>query len=159
MLIAVNLNGDLAGESVVELNGTEVDIRQQLKEVQGFVYGDMTSVAVSPDGSRLAVAIQAERYADEGEPREGANADDPRGSVSIVTIGGDGSLSSNSVYFNASNDKTAMDNRSGKKDPEPESVVTGVVDGRTCAFIALERIGGMMVYDVTDPAQAARHYC
>ena len=28
------------------------------------------------------------------------------------------------------------------------------MDGRTYAFIALERIGGVMVYDVTDPAQA-----
>ena len=56
--------------------------------------------------------------------------------------------------FNTSNDKISMDNRSGKKGPEPESVVTGTVDGKTYAFIALERIGGVMVYDVTDPAQA-----
>ena len=397
-LIAVNLNGSLEGETAVELAGTEYDIKQMLQNVQGFVYGDMTSVAISPDGSKLAVAIQAENYAepgvvalfacnadgslslistaavgvqpdmvtfadngtiltaDEGEPREGANADDPRGSVSIVTIDGNGSLSSNSVYFdefdvqrealtgagvlvqknalpsedfepeyiavsggkayvslqeanaiavldiaagqftgvyplgfqdygttkvdlekndvielknyenvlgirmpdgistmsiggktylltanegdsradwsgldnesegknsptgdvsldskvvwfnatlwdgldeskayvfggrsfsihevedngltlvydsgsgfeevtaeqlpgnfNTSNDKTTMDNRSGKKGPEPESVVTGTVDGKTYAFIALERIGGVMVYDVTDPANA-----
>ena len=56
------------------------------------------------------------------------------------------------AYFNCSNDKISIDNRSGKKGPEPESVVTGVVDGRTYAFIALERIGGVMVYDITDPA-------
>ena len=58
------------------------------------------------------------------------------------------------AYFNASNDKTSLDNRSGKKGPEPESVVTGTVDGRTYAFIALERISGVMVYDITDPANA-----
>lgn len=58
-------------------------------------------------------------------------------------------------YFNASNDKTSLDNRSGKKGPEPESVITGKVDGKTYAFIALERIGGVMVYDITAPARAA----
>lgn len=55
-------------------------------------------------------------------------------------------------YFNTSNDKTSIDNRSGKKGPEPESVVTGVIGNKTFAFIALERIGGIMVYDITDPA-------
>ena len=58
-------------------------------------------------------------------------------------------------YFNASNDKTSPDNRSGKKGPEPESVVTGTVGKKTYAFIAIERIGGVMVYDITDPANAA----
>ncbi|MGN1319769.1 MAG: choice-of-anchor I domain-containing protein, partial [Acutalibacteraceae bacterium] len=57
-------------------------------------------------------------------------------------------------YFNASNDKISLDNRSGKKGPEPESVVTGVIGNKTFAFVALERIGGIMVYDITDPANA-----
>lgn len=57
-----------------------------------------------------------------------------------------------SDYFNTSNDKTSIDNRSGKKGPEPESVVTGVIGNKTFAFIALERIGGIMVYDITDPS-------
>ena len=53
--------------------------------------------------------------------------------------------------FNCSNDDKTLDDRSGKKGPEPESVTTGTVNGRTYAFIALERIGGVMVYDITDP--------
>lgn len=57
-------------------------------------------------------------------------------------------------FFNASNNKTSMDNRSGKKGPEPESVVTGIVDGKTYAYIGLERIGGVMVYDISDPEKA-----
>ena len=28
----------------------------------------------------------------------------------------------------------------------------GQIDGRTYAFVGLERIGGLMMYDVTDPA-------
>ena len=54
-------------------------------------------------------------------------------------------------YFNASNDNAVMDDRSGKKGPEAESVTVGDVDGKTLAFVALERTGGIMEYDVTDP--------
>lgn len=54
--------------------------------------------------------------------------------------------------FNCSNDDMEIDSRSGKKGPEPESVTTGTVNGRTYAFIALERIGGVMIYDITDPS-------
>ncbi|MEB3119729.1 MAG: phytase, partial [Snowella sp.] len=53
--------------------------------------------------------------------------------------------------FNASNSNNNFDNRSDDKGPEPEGVVTGVINGRIYAFIGLERIGGVMVYDVTDP--------
>ena len=57
-------------------------------------------------------------------------------------------------YFNCSNDKISLDNRSGKKGPEPETVTTGVIDGKTYAFMAIERIGGIAVYDITSPAEA-----
>ena len=58
-------------------------------------------------------------------------------------------------YYNCSNDNNVLDDRSGKKGPEAESVTVGQVDGRTYAFIALERTGGVMVYDVTDPDNSA----
>lgn len=54
-------------------------------------------------------------------------------------------------YFNTSSNKAKLDDRSTKKGPEPEDVKTGVIDGRTFAFIGLERIGGIMMYDVTNP--------
>lgn len=56
-----------------------------------------------------------------------------------------------SANFNCSNDDKTVDDRSGKKGPEPESVTVGTVGSKTYAFIALERIGGIMVYDITDP--------
>jgi len=56
--------------------------------------------------------------------------------------------------FNASHSKTAKDDRSGKKGPEPEDVKVGQVGARTLAFVGLERIGGVMMYDVTDPEHA-----
>lgn len=57
--------------------------------------------------------------------------------------------------FNCSNDKTALDNRSGKKGPEVEDIKSGVIAGKTYLFVGLERTGGVMVYDVTDPAGAS----
>jgi hypothetical protein len=56
--------------------------------------------------------------------------------------------------FNSSNDSnTSFDTRSDNKGPEPEGVAVEKLWGRWYAFIALERIGGVMVYDVTDPAE------
>jgi hypothetical protein len=53
--------------------------------------------------------------------------------------------------FNATNDANNFDNRSDNKGPEPEGVAVGEIDGRTYAFVGLERPGGFAVFDVTDP--------
>ena len=56
-------------------------------------------------------------------------------------------------FFNASNTNNEFDNRSDDKGPEPEAITIGEIDGKTYAFIGLERIGGVMTYDITDPTQ------
>lgn len=55
--------------------------------------------------------------------------------------------------FNANRDGPAtFDTRSDNKGAEPETVITGQIDGRWYAFLGLERAGGgVMVYDVTNP--------
>jgi hypothetical protein len=55
------------------------------------------------------------------------------------------------AFFNASNDDRAFDSRSDNKGPEPEAVTIGTIGKRTYAFIGLERQGGIMVYDVSNP--------
>jgi 2',3'-cyclic-nucleotide 2'-phosphodiesterase / 3'-nucleotidase / 5'-nucleotidase len=57
----------------------------------------------------------------------------------------------NPTFFNSDNDKNTFDSRSDNKGPEPEGVAVGRIDGRTYAFIGLERVGGVMIYDITDP--------
>lgn len=57
-------------------------------------------------------------------------------------------------FFNSDHATASFDNRSDNKGPEPEGVVVGQVDGRTYAFIGFERIGGVIVYDITDPKNA-----
>ncbi len=54
-------------------------------------------------------------------------------------------------FFNASNTNNTKDDRSDNKGPEPEAVTVGKAFGRNYAFIGLERIGGILVYDVTNP--------
>jgi hypothetical protein len=53
--------------------------------------------------------------------------------------------------FNASNDANTFDNRSDDKGPEPEGVVIGKVFGSPYAFVGLERIGGVAVFEIADP--------
>ncbi len=57
------------------------------------------------------------------------------------------------LLFNVNNSdgNPAPKNRSDDKGPEPEGVTTASINGRVYAFVALERIGGVMVYDVTTP--------
>ncbi len=58
-------------------------------------------------------------------------------------------------FFNSSNDENEFDNRSDNKGPEPEGVTTGQVGAVVLAFVGLERIGGVVVYDVTTPTAPA----
>ncbi|MGN1104951.1 MAG: choice-of-anchor I family protein [Candidatus Coproplasma sp.] len=53
-------------------------------------------------------------------------------------------------YFNCSNDKTTLDGRSKKKGPEPETVLVRYIDGRPYAFVGLERVSGVMTFDLTN---------
>lgn len=54
--------------------------------------------------------------------------------------------------FNSNDEENnSFDDRSDDKGPEPEGVAIAVLKGRTYAFIGLERIGGIMTFDVTNP--------
>lgn len=57
-------------------------------------------------------------------------------------------------YFNSNHSESNLEGRSDDKGPEPEGLTLGEIDGRTYAFVGLERIGGIMVYDITDPAHS-----
>ncbi|KAB7667790.1 choice-of-anchor I family protein [Bacillus sp. B1-b2] len=57
-------------------------------------------------------------------------------------------------YFNWSNDDDAFEKRSAKKGPEPEDIKVGMIGNEIYAFIGLERISGVMTYNITDPSNA-----
>ncbi|MFC4402620.1 choice-of-anchor I family protein [Gracilibacillus xinjiangensis] len=54
-------------------------------------------------------------------------------------------------HFNTNNDELKYDGRSDSKGPEPETIITGQIDGTTYAFVALERFSGIMIYDLSNP--------
>ncbi|MDC8105043.1 choice-of-anchor I family protein [Chryseobacterium sp. B21-037] len=58
---------------------------------------------------------------------------------------------SHPLIFNADNESNAVKSRSRAKGPEPEGVALGTINCQTFAFITLERTGGVMVYNITDP--------
>ncbi len=54
-------------------------------------------------------------------------------------------------FFNSNHSESNKEGRSDDKGPEPENLSIGTVNGHTYAFIGLERVGGVMTYDITDP--------
>jgi hypothetical protein len=57
------------------------------------------------------------------------------------------------AMFNASNSTSAAaKNRSDDKGPEPEGTAVGKINGEQYAFVALERIGGVVIYNISNPA-------
>ena len=64
------------------------------------------------------------------------------------------------TYFNgdwstSTGTPNAKDTRSDNKGPEPEGLAVAKVFGRTVAFVGLERIGGVMAFDISNPAKPA----
>ncbi|WP_316571375.1 choice-of-anchor I family protein [Neobacillus sp. YIM B06451] len=56
--------------------------------------------------------------------------------------------------FNWSNDDDEFEKRSTKKGPEPEDVKIGKIGKDVYAFVGLERIGGVMAYNISNPEKA-----
>lgn len=55
------------------------------------------------------------------------------------------------AYFNSQSDQNTFDDRSNEKGPEPEGVIAAGIEGRQFAFVTLRRIGGIMVFDISEP--------
>lgn len=59
-------------------------------------------------------------------------------------------------FFNTSNDEDKgideLDARSNKKGPEAENITVLNIKNKTYAIVGLERISGIMIYDITDPS-------
>lgn len=53
--------------------------------------------------------------------------------------------------FNTGHTTNALDDRSDNKGPEPEAIAAAVINDSVYAFVGLERIGGVFVYNITDP--------
>jgi len=56
------------------------------------------------------------------------------------------------AMFNASNANITKKNRSDDKGPEPEGVAVATIAGVPYAFVSMERVGGLMVFNISNPA-------
>jgi uncharacterized cupin superfamily protein len=64
------------------------------------------------------------------------------------------SSSISAAFFNASNTTGAavLKNRSDDKGPEPEGITTAVIGGKHYAFVSMERVGGLMIFNIENPS-------
>lgn len=60
-----------------------------------------------------------------------------------------------SAHFNCDHSVNDFDSRSDDKGPEPEGLTFGEAYGRPLGFIGLERIGGVLMVDLSDPGAPA----
>jgi hypothetical protein len=56
------------------------------------------------------------------------------------------------AMFNSSNTNITKKNRSDDKGPEPEGVTAAMIAGVPYAFVSMERVGGLMVFNISNPA-------
>ena len=56
------------------------------------------------------------------------------------------------AMFNSSNANITKKNRSDDKGPEPEGVTVGTIAGNLYAFVSMERVGGLMAFNINNPA-------
>ncbi|MEL6787336.1 MAG: esterase-like activity of phytase family protein [Cyanobacteria bacterium J06607_15] len=56
--------------------------------------------------------------------------------------------------FNSNGTRDTFDSRSDIRGAEPEGIAVGKVDGQTYVFIGIERTGGIVVYNISEPLNA-----
>jgi hypothetical protein len=56
------------------------------------------------------------------------------------------------AMFNCSNTNITKKDRSDDKGPEPEGVAVAIIAGVPYAFVSMERVGGLMVFNISNPA-------
>jgi hypothetical protein len=116
--------GDLNGDGNVDVDDVKLYVENNCEYDTLYSYGARSFSIWSADGQRVF---------DSGSEFE-------RITASLIPDN-----------FNGNNDENSFDNRSDDKGPEPEAVTVGTINGQTFAFIGLERVGGIMVYNVTNP--------
>ena len=118
-------------------NNAQIGERLTITNTRGDTDGDGDYDQLYGFGGRSFSILneQGEMIFDSGDAIERAVANNPKFAA----------------IFNASHTVNTLDDRSDNKGPEPESITIGEIGGRPYAFVGLERIGGFMVFDLSDP--------
>jgi Bacterial Ig-like domain/Secretion system C-terminal sorting domain len=113
--------------------------RLRMSKLSGDTDGDGDYDEINIPGGRSFTiwnATTKEKVFDSGDQFERITSEDP----------------ATSGIFNADNESNGFKSRSRAKGPEPEGITVATLGTSTYAFIALERVGGVMVYDITVPS-------
>lgn len=135
---AVNLDATIFPHAAVLKENHNIG-RLRMSNLSGDTDGDGDYDEINIPGGRSFTIWNADtktKVYDSGDDFERFTSSDP----SVAAI------------FNTDNESNAFKSRSRAKGPEPEGLTLAAINGKTFAFIALERVGGVMVYDVTNPA-------
>lgn len=143
--------GDAGAVALLKTDGQlgRLNVSSVAGPAGGDLNGDGTREVLYSFGARSLSVWNADGLVwDSGDQLEQVTADlDPSTAVPPGALD-----DANDVLFNASHTNNTRDNRSDDKGPEPEGIALGKVSGRWYAFVGLERVSGIAVYDVTDPA-------
>ena len=163
-------------DSIKQLRSTNVKGLYQPDGIALYERNGQTYVVMANEGDTLESETDKKRVSAVTALKNGSPADVQRLSISVpdssvgnlVTFGArsfsirdeDGNLvfdSGNQLDDEAIKRGIYDDARSDDKGVEPEGVTVLEIDGRTYAFIGLERTtkGAVAVYDITDPANAS----
>jgi len=134
--------------SGLNLDPTNFPLGAQMKNnsVLGRLNATNKTGDIDNDGDIDTLFVYGSRSFSIWNANTGVQVYDSKDDLELIT-----STNSYSVLFNVSNTNNTRKDRSDDKGPEPEGVTIGTIGANTYAFIALERIGGCMVYDVTNP--------
>ena len=133
---------DLVLDSTVFPNATSLQQDDQLGRLEvSTILGD-----VDNDGDYDALYAYGARSFTIWNAQTGAQVFDSGSDIEMQTA-----LQVPALFNSNGGNEASFDSRSDAKGPEPEGITVGSVDDNTYAFVGLERVGGVMIYDITDP--------
>lgn len=150
-----------------DANNEETDLRASTYKLDTAKFGGASAVALLKSSSARGRLKVSSKYGDFNNDGKFDSAFSYGGRSFSIWNGTTGALVYDSKdafekitaaaypsYFNVSSTNNTKKNRSDDKGPEPEAITVGKILDSTYAFIGLERIGGVMIYNITDPANA-----
>lgn len=144
----IGLIQDEAGSGNCQASAYDLSLRQPFIAAR-----EPDGIAIAPDG-RYFVTANEDNLTNENEQTDNGTPISPHGARSISVFDaqtgqllGDSGNSIEEAVVGA-----RLPQRCDSKGPEPEVVSLGVVNGRTLAFVSLERSDAVSIHDVTDPS-------
>jgi len=139
---------DEAGVGACRSSSYDLSLRQEFTSAR-----EPDGIAITPDGRYLVTADEDNLTSVNNQSYAGILLS-PHGtrSISVFDAATGEFLGDSGDSIEESVVELGLPQRCDSKGPEPEVVSVGVVNGRTLAFVAIERSDAITIHDITDPA-------